>query len=447
MLAGVVLSIPFVFGGPTPFGNLTAGEVTAAAFAGLLLGWLLLDRMAARRVPTPAMAVVVAAVTALLGLGALLALRDPGVGRDAAPFVLLGLVVGGLVRGAADRRRAMGSLVALATLASWIAYDAAMLPYRPLRDIHLYLGAGRTILSGASPYLDAKMTPVTSSDQLPFVYPPLTAPLFAALAALPRPLADALWVGGSVAAVVAAFWLLGVRGRWPLLLMAWPAPAVGIVVGNVASFAFLLYALGYRFGPAIVLSGVFKIQSAIPALWLVRERRWRSIVVGVAAVAALTVVALPFMGPHAWVDWVRGLRYFQQSFARFPGIQGDSLTRWYGPVVAAVASVIAIGYALLRGGRNGLARLGLASVVASPTLYFHGLSVLLAGSLALGPELLWFVLGLGPWSHVTIWLTVALVALALLRSGRELELPGDLSPARAFIHPAARSGQVWPVEP
>jgi hypothetical protein len=219
---------------------------------------------------------------------------------------------------------------------------------------------------------------------------------------------------------------------------------VGIAVGNVASYTFLLYALGFRFGPAIVLSGAFKVQSAIPTLWLVRERRWWSIVVGVGVLAALALVALPLMGVQAWVDWANGLRYFQQSFAAFPGIEGNALSRWQGPVVALLATVLALGFGLVRGGRNGLARLGLASIVSSPTLYQHGLSLVLAGSLALGPELLWFVLGLGPWSNETVWLTVVLVAIALLRSGRELELPRDLSPARADIHPAGRAGQVWP---
>ncbi len=95
-------------------------------------------------------------------------------------------------------------------------------------------------------------------------------------------------------------------------------------------------------------------------------------------------------------------------------------------------------------GRNALARYGLASVVASPTLYLHGLSPLLAGMLILGPELLWFTLGLGPWS-VGPWITMALVGLALFRvRGSDLRTPNDLSRERADLHPVGRLGQVWP---
>ena len=80
--------------------------------------------------------------------------------------------------------------------------------------------------------------------------------------------------------MVSAFWLLGVRGRWLLVLIAWPATAVGLAVGNVASFTFLLYVLGFRLGAALVLSGIFKVQSIIPGLWLIRERRWRELALG-----------------------------------------------------------------------------------------------------------------------------------------------------------------------
>jgi hypothetical protein len=116
-----------------------------------------------------------------------------------------------------------------------------------------------------------------------------------------------------------------------------------------------------------------------------------------------------------------------------------------GPVLAVVISVGAIGFALLTRGRNALARYGLASVIASPTLYLHGLSPLLPGMLILGPELLWFTLGVGPWK-LGSWITMAVVGLALLRvSGSDLRSPSDLSRERADLHPAGRFGQVWPL--
>jgi hypothetical protein len=128
--------------------------------------------------------------------------------------------------------------------------------------------------------------------------------------------------------------------------------------------------------------------------------------------------------------------------------RGLSFSRWLG-ALAVVLTAFSIGVAFVGRGRNGLARFGLAGIVSSPTLYVHGLSPLLAGALGLGPELLWFSLGLGPWwiGFPSAWLAMGLVGLALLvRRGNDLDLPSDLSPARADLHPLGHTGQVWPDE-
>ena len=326
-------------------------------------------------------------------------------------------------------------------------YDIPQLPDRPLRDLLLYLDAGTTALHGISPYIRAPLLPPVGVD-LPFVYPPLTIPLFELLAAIPRPIAETIWVGASIAAVVAGLWLLGLRGRWLLALLAWPPLGLGIAVGNVASFIFFLYVAGFRVGAALFLSGLFKPQSTIPALWLVREGRWRQIATGIAIVVLLALIALPLTGLNAWFDWLSGLRYFQDSFAASPSMQGLSFPRWLG-ALALVATAVSIGFAFVGRGRNGLARFGVAGIVSSPTLYVHGLSPLLAGALGLGPELLWFSLGLGPWwiGFPSAWLAMGLVGLALLvRPGNDLRPSGDLSPARADLHPLGPTGQAWPDE-
>jgi hypothetical protein len=70
---------------------------------------------------------------------------------------------------------------------------------------------------------------------------------------------------------------------------------------------------------------------------------------------------------------------------------------------------------------------------------------MLAGALVLGPEVLWLVLGLGPWATHLVWGAVVLVAIGLHFAGRDLQRPGDLSSARADIHPAGPLvTQVWP---
>lgn len=450
-LAAILLAIPMSANAATyRYGPLSVPEIEILVLVAVAGGWILVDRLVALGIPVVGIALVLLATAA----GSYLVSRvhmldDLGLYRGDWRIISISLTYGGLVRGATDGRRSMASLVVISAVTSWLTYDIPRLPFRPLRDLSLYLDAASKALGGTSPYLTTSTLPVPDPEKLPFVYPPFTLPLFELLAIIPRPLADALWIGGSVIAVVSAFWLLGVRGRWLLVLIAWPATAVGLAVGNVASFTFLLYVLGFRLGAALVLSGIFKVQSIIPGLWLIRERRWRELALGFGIIAILAIISLPVVGLETWFSWPNGVRLFAELAASLPPVQGLSLARSQGPTLTIGITVLAIGFALLRRGRNSLAQFGLASVVGSPTLYLHGLSPLLAGALCLGPEMLWFFLGLGPWSFwfglQSAWLAMALVGLALLAArGNDLRLPSDLTPSRADVHPAAATGQVWP---
>lgn len=453
VLASILLAMPFYTWDSRAFGALSVGGVEVGALLGVGAGWIVFDRLASARVPGVLMTVTLVALAGggWLAWGAAQAL---GVGLVQGPEIVLAvsLVFGGLIRGFTAGLRSMTSLVVVAAVTTWLTYDLWKVPYLPLRDIHLYLGAGATAASGASPYLTAPLTAMPALVKLPFVYPPLTIPLFEVLAGLPRPIVESLWVGGSILAVAAALWLLGIRGRWLVVLVAWPPLAQGIGVGNVASYTFFLFALGFRVGAAILFSGIFKVQSMIPVLWLVRQRRWREITVGVALVAILAVISIPIVGQQTWLNWPGGLSAFQQTVARFPSLQSLALERRFGAILGLAFTIVAVGLALRGRGRNGLGRFGLASVIGSPTLYLHGLSPILAGALVLGPELLWFLLGLGPWSPGLLfrvlrpaWIAMGMVGLALLLArDDDLRLPQDLSPARADLHPAGATGQVWP---
>lgn len=448
VFAAILIAAPLRSHAQHPFEGLSNLQLELLSLTGLAVGWILLDRLAARRVRPTGMLVIVIALAAGVWLVPRVA-GLPGLAHGVGTTVAVSLVLGGLVRGTTDARRSMTSLVVIAAVSSWMTVDLTSLPVQPLRDVHLYLEAGARALTSGSPYTMAPLTSSVPMDHLPFVYPPFTIPLFEILAAIPEPLALALWEAASVLAVVAAFWLLGVRGRWLVVLLAWPAPAVGIAVGNVASFTFLLYALGFRFGVPLVLSGIFKFQSAIPSLWLVRERRWREIATGIGVIAVLCLLSVPIVGVQTWFDWPGALRSFQGTLQDLPSAYGQAFQRSLGPVVALGVTVIAIGFAFLARGRAGLARFGFASVVGSPTLYPHGLSPLLAGVLFLGPECLWLFLGLDQWTHGLgisgAWLAIAFAGTALLVvRGDDLRLPGDLEPSRADVHPAAGSGQVWP---
>lgn len=451
LLAAVVLALPLSAGSKPLYRSLSAPEVEVVSLMGLAFGWILLDRMAALRIHVLAILGTVAAVAVVLVLASQFG-HLPSIQRGIAMTLAVSVVFGGLARGITADRRSMASLVVLGSMTTWLTYDIPRLQVSPLRDIRLYLDAGATALHGVSPYITAPITSIADPEKLPFVYPPFTIPLFELLAAIPRPLAIVIWEAGSIAAVLAAFWLLGVRGRWLLVLLAWPAAAVGIAVGNVASYTFLLYVLGFRVGAALVLSGVFKFQSVIPALWLVLQRRWREIGVGLAVIAAAIVITLPIAGLGMWTAWPPALGFFNQSLQHFPKLEGSAVQRAFGPIVAVAVTVVAVVFAGLARGRQSLARFGLASIIGSPTLYTHGLAPLLPGALFLGPELVWFFLGLGRWSPgfgiPSAWLAMAFAGLALLVvRADDLRLPTDLSDARLDVHPAGATGQVWPARP
>jgi hypothetical protein len=445
VLSGILVAVLWTNGGSGSDG-LTYTGLLLVVLAGLAIGWIVLDRLAALPIEPPVIALLATLVALSAWLVAPVGLR--GSEQAAASSLAIGAALGGLIRGTTPDCRSFASLVALATAAAWLVYEIPYLPFQPIRDFHLYLGAGTTALAGGSPYLSQPLTAIPALVKLPFVYPPLTIPLFEVLASLPGPLADGLWEASSVAAVIGGLWLLGVRGRWLVVLLAWPPLALGIAVGNVASFTFLLYAAGLRFGAALVLTGIFKVQAMIPTLWLVRERRWRELGVGLALVAGLALLSVPIVGVHTWLAWPTGLRAFATSLVNHPGFLGPALARWQGPVVALAITVASVVFAWLGRNRNSLARFGFASVVGSPTLYVHGLSPLLAGALVLGPELLWFFLGLGtlgsPFGIASVWLAIGVVALTLAVASDGLDRPPDLTNARADLHPLGRSGRVWP---
>lgn len=447
-LAVALLALPLTTA-PTPvYRGLTFSGVEVVVLTGIVVGWLVTDRLAAATIAPPIIAtlVVAAAVGGVIAAETVV-FAGPGPGRNLARVLAPAFVGGAFVRGTLPAGRGPASLVAMAAVTSWLTYDVVAIPKDPLRDLHLYLNAALDWSAGASPYLDAPLSSIPATDQLPFVYPPFTLPLFELLARLPLLAVEIGWLAASVGAVVGGMWLLGVRGRWLLALMAWPPLALGLAVGNVAMFSFLLLCLGFRVGAALVLGGAFKLQSAIPSLWLVRERRYRSLAIGLGLLAVACLVTLPLVGWQAWLDWARALGYFQATTDAFPSMRGFSLTRWFVPAVLVAVTVLGVGLAFLGRGRNGLARFGVASVVASPTLYQHGLAPILPATLPLRVDLLWFTLGLGPWigAGISAWLAIVIVSVGLLTArGADLEVEGGEDEAGRDLHPAGRATRVWP---
>src|SRR6266540_2036864 len=257
-----------------------------------------------------------------------------------------------------------------------------------LRDWHLYLKAGMHFLEGGPVYIHALFT--MRPDDLtnyPFLYPPLTLPGFALLSLPPRPVVDAAWLALSAGAAVWALRRFGVGWAWVALFLVWPPFEQGLYVGNVAIPLFGLFVAAPVFGAGLILSALFKLYSGIAALWLLLERRWRDVVIGVGVL----VLALPG-----------------------------------------------------RGGLERLWRLGVATIATSPSLYSHGYVVAVPAILRLRAAALWLVMGITSvepgvqWFYALGLIVASWYVPALRRESEPQAGPGDRG--AALLHPLPRHG-------
>jgi hypothetical protein len=320
---------------------------------------------------------------------------------------------------------------------AWVLYDVLLwLPASHLYDLNVYLGASERWMNGGGAYMSSVLAEWPSSARADFfLYPPPLLPLFALLSQLPAAPVAAAWTAFQLACWYRAFRILGLAPNLSLLLLAFPPVMIGLESGNVAGLTFLLFVVAVRAGGALVVDGIFKVQSGIPVLWLLRQRRWRGLLAGTAVITAILLVTLPLVGVDAWRAWWAGLGYRASSQALADALYGYSYAKWLpAPVyVAACAALTAV--ALAFRGRRGLAALGLASIFASPALWPHGFVFALPAVLMLeSGTAVWLVLGAGAFGP-NMWLLFGGGWLAVLAAGR---LPAG------HLHPLDGTDGPWP---
>ncbi len=357
-----------------------------------------------------------------------------------------------LIAGAAlgvRRRLSPTEVMALQVLAMALLSDY-LLAQDWQRDLHIYLLAGANYMNHAAVYttIALQSQPKAGVEFLPFVYAPPTLPFFGLLSELPRRLVDVLWVAGSVAAVLASLRTFGLAWRWALLALIWPPVEQGLFSGNVVIPSLLILAAATRIGAGLALGPVLKPQNGIVLLWLLRERAWRPLGVGLLAVLLLVAATLPLTGIELWRQWIDGLFALQQSMRYSPGLYGVGLGR-YLPMWAfvAVAAVTVLGALWVRG-REGLARLGLASAVASPALYIHGFVFAIPSFLRLRAEWLWLAAGLTcvyGWPGPQLALGIGVAAWFVKGMARNVadEAAAD-GLGRRPLHPLGSVVEPWP---
>jgi len=210
--------------------------------------------------------------------------------------------------------------------------------------------------------------------------------------------------------VCAALRFFGLSPRWWPAFVAWTPVFLGVWVGNVIVPVLLMFAAGVTVGAALVIEAVFKLYAGIPALWLVRERRLGGLVAGIALLAGWALITLPLTGIDLWRQWIAGLVWVQRSQSVLPELLYYlGLARFVPQSVAWGLAALAILAALAVAGRASLARFGVATVVASPSLYLHGATWALPGFLSLRPWAMWLAFGITSFVPATpFWAAIAL---------------------------------------
>jgi hypothetical protein len=335
------------------------------------------------------------------------------------------------------RIRRPEAVLLIGVVVSWILFDFLLWrQWNALYDLNVYLGSASRWLDGGDAYMTATISawPDKARNDF-FLYPPPLLPVFGLLSRLPEQIVVVGWTASMAACAYKAHRLLGLSRLCSLILLLFPPIMIGFASGNVASLTFLLFVAAVRSGGTLIVDGVFKVQTGLPALWLVRQRKWRDIAVGAAVVLAIVLVTLPLVHIDSWRAWWDGLGYRAASQSDVPALYGFSYAKWLPAPVYLVACGAFVGVALLLRGRRGLAALGLASIFASPALWPHGFVFALPALLMLeSGGLVLLLLGIGAFGP-NMWLLFMAGWLAVLAARRE--------PA-GRLHPLAEADGSWP---
>jgi hypothetical protein len=404
---------------PLRFAQIPFLLLWAAAVGSFFAGFVGTHLRVMGRASTPVLLLVGIAAAVLL-VGALAVAQATPLRGAAVSTWLIGAGLAGVV----VRSRWVASpsttlLLAVQVLALWVLLDVNLVRAGVgLYDLRVYLAAGAQFADGVNPYLTAPLTALSPDPaEAGFVYPPVILPLFAVLAELPTPVVSVGWVGLLLGSALIAFRLLGASWLWAIALLACPPLVKGVASGNVANVILLLFCAGPILGWLLPASGFLKVQAAIPALWLARERRWREAALGLLMVAGICVVTLPLVGLDSWSNWLNGLALRAESQVNLPILYGWSLAQWLPFGLFAVLSVLVAVAGLWFSGPRGLAALGLASIVASPSLWPHGFLVALPAVFFLDAAWMWLALGLGV-GGAWLWSLVVLGAWGVIHRRR-----------------------------
>ncbi len=318
-----------------------------------------------------------------------------------------------------DRLRALGSPLELALFGALplltVVYAAYWVASAQVveRDFVIFRNAGDAVLHRRSPYPPVDATVLAHFDK--FVYPPISALLFAPVAALPLAIGQALMFAGGVASIVLALRLLGVSDwRCYGVAVASTASMNSLLLGAITPLLLLGTAAAWRYRGQSALAGSIAALAAVSklflwplAVWLLVTRRLRGLAVFLVTAALLAIGAWAAIGFAGFRSYPRLLRvlarveeargYGVVSLVHATGATAEAVS--LGLSVAVVASI-----AVLARGADGERRAFAAAVVgalaATPLLWLHYFILLLVPIGLYRPRLsgAWFI-------PLALWLT------------------------------------------
>lgn len=307
------------------------------------------------------------------------------------------------------------------SLLVWLIFVRTVIPL----DLDVFVSAGRAVAHGQNPYPALGTTQVWSGSA--FVYPWLTAWLFAPATAISSHTAALLMTALSAAAVAAGVWSLVGWRLVPFACVLFAAPTIdGLQMGTLNAILFLGVCVAWRWrdrpahvGVTIGVLVTLKILCWPLAVWLLLTRRWRATSWALGSGTVLMGAGW-LLGPLGPVSYARMLgQLSSHEIYTSSGLQGV-LVRWSLPVLAAEVIGLACTAALMtvvaeRSDSLVYATAIVAALVASPVVWHH-YYLLAAAPLLLTKNGAWWYLLVG-WasqsarvSHGVSWQPIAVAA-------------------------------------
>jgi hypothetical protein len=182
-----------------------------------------------------------------------------------------------------DRAAILGVVVVAAfgtVCHPWLGYDA-----------HAYWA-----VNPADPYA----FDYTPDQHDAFRYSPAVAQLLGLFRFLPWPLFALLWFGLLAALLV---WLA--RG-WTLAVLAFPAVAFDIYLGNIEVLMAAAIIIGFRHPAAWAVILLTKVTPGVGLVWFAARREWRNLAIALGA-TTIVVGASFAVAPGLWLEWPQAI--------------------------------------------------------------------------------------------------------------------------------------------